>query len=236
MFSKRVIALVGEERSQLFAWTLYDLVMVLSDQQLATGIAILVAAISGLRGNGKEGSITVYHFNAATDLAWFSANTHLLTLLVVASSQQTTKPSPKNNKSKKPPYTTYNHAKFATLIPKSLRIFLMLSLAALLLYCTYRLGYSGLYDEFRCPMQCTNPKDSGGEPKAWMIADFVLILHEYPLAICQIISPIMVFWHTHLRHYVVDMKAQALIRQLPPTKYDWRSRLRRFFWPGIFYL
>lgn len=45
-----------------------------SDQQIVTGIAILIA------GFAKRGSITVYHWQIVTYLAWMSSGTHLITL------------------------------------------------------------------------------------------------------------------------------------------------------------
>jgi len=47
-----------------------------SDQQLMTGIGMLVVAFAGL----PNGAISIYHFQLAVDTAWFSANTHLITL------------------------------------------------------------------------------------------------------------------------------------------------------------
>ena len=60
----------------------------MSDTQLVSGIAMLISASKKLR----DGSISVYHFNIVTDLAWFSSNTHILTLLVIRSFSQSVKP------------------------------------------------------------------------------------------------------------------------------------------------
>ena len=52
-------------------------ILTLSDQQLVTGLAILIAGFS------KYCSISTYHFNIAASLAWFSSTTHLSTLAVL---------------------------------------------------------------------------------------------------------------------------------------------------------
>ncbi len=49
-------------------------ILALSDQQLATGFAVLIGAIANQR------SLTVYDFKITFGLAWFSATTHLATL------------------------------------------------------------------------------------------------------------------------------------------------------------
>jgi len=49
-------------------------VLTLSDQQLATGLAILIAAVA------NQCTLTVWEFQLAFSLAWFSSTTHLATL------------------------------------------------------------------------------------------------------------------------------------------------------------
>lgn len=53
------------------------LILTLSDQQLVTGLAILIAAF--VRWN----EITVYHWEIVTDLAFVASNTHLCTLAIL---------------------------------------------------------------------------------------------------------------------------------------------------------
>ncbi|KAI9880073.1 MAG: hypothetical protein M1830_005605 [Pleopsidium flavum] len=52
-------------------------VLALSDQQLVTGLAMLIA------GYTKRCSMSLYHFNIVTALAWFSSTIHLSTLTVL---------------------------------------------------------------------------------------------------------------------------------------------------------
>ena len=60
-------------------------ILSLSDQQLISGLAVLVAGLS------LHCSISVYHFSIVKDLGWLSATVHLLTIL-------TLKPFFKSNK------------------------------------------------------------------------------------------------------------------------------------------
>lgn len=52
-------------------------VLALSDQQLVTGLAILIAAYT------NRCTLTLYNFNIVATLAWFSSTTHLSTLAVL---------------------------------------------------------------------------------------------------------------------------------------------------------
>ena len=56
---------------------LESFVLTLSDQQVVTGVAILIA------GFIRTCSMSIYHFNIATSLAWFTSATHLATLGVL---------------------------------------------------------------------------------------------------------------------------------------------------------
>lgn len=52
-------------------------VMIFSDQQIVTGIAILIAGFANIR------TISVYHYHVVVYLAWMSSNVHLTTLTVL---------------------------------------------------------------------------------------------------------------------------------------------------------
>ena len=54
-----------------------QLILTLSDQQLVTGLAVLIAAF--VRWN----EITVYHWEIVTDLAFLASNTHICTLITL---------------------------------------------------------------------------------------------------------------------------------------------------------
>lgn len=70
---------IGPRMSSVWSEALFEICMQLSDQQLVTGTA-LPATIIYLR---NQGAISVYHYTMATNLAWFSSNTHLLSLLIL---------------------------------------------------------------------------------------------------------------------------------------------------------
>jgi hypothetical protein len=60
----------------LYADCFYQVTIAFSDQQLVTGIAILVA---GLKMYARD-SISIYHFSVVWELTFFSSNAHLLSL------------------------------------------------------------------------------------------------------------------------------------------------------------
>lgn len=66
-----------EPESGRWSKILDRLILSLSDQQLATSIAILVTAFI------RSCEISNYHLNVVCDLAWFSAITHLLSVIVL---------------------------------------------------------------------------------------------------------------------------------------------------------
>lgn len=60
---------------------LRKLVLGFSDQQLVTGIGILIVSLARFWGSYP---ISIYHFVLVTDMAWFVSNTHLITLTVLS--------------------------------------------------------------------------------------------------------------------------------------------------------
>ena len=64
-----------DEVSEVWSEALQNAVLAFSDQQIVTGIAILVSAYVQIFCG-----LQVYHWQVAVDLAWFSSITHLTTL------------------------------------------------------------------------------------------------------------------------------------------------------------
>lgn len=128
----------------------------------------------------NDGTIVVYHFNLVTDLAWFSSNTHLLSLLVITSFMD-------RDEDEKSPSSGHRITHKDVL--RYVRTFLMVILAALLLYCSYISGYYDWYGEMPCPALCIkdqlqgNRSSLGGLPLKWTIVNFVLVLSSYPFYI-----------------------------------------------------
>ena len=71
--SERKLSRERERRSR----GLEKFVLALSDQQLVTGLAILIA------GYTNRCTLSLFHFNIIASLAWFSSTTHLSTLAVL---------------------------------------------------------------------------------------------------------------------------------------------------------
>ena len=69
----------GQKPSKKWAEALEKAVLGFSDQQCITGIAILLSGYSQLSPRNTN-PITVYNWQIAVDLAWFSSITHLTTL------------------------------------------------------------------------------------------------------------------------------------------------------------
>jgi len=174
---------------------LRGLTKALSDQQLVTGIAILVAALKRLY---VDQTITVYHFSIVTDLAWFSANTHLLSLLVVAHSNSSVKSAVDDRTQDSTP------TKKEPRLPLLIRVFLMLVLAALLLYCSWITGYANWEEDWNCPTSCVLGFQKGGNQFRWTIVNFVLILYAYPLAIFLLWRKLRVIWIKKYRPKLFD--------------------------------
>ncbi|KAI1346946.1 hypothetical protein F5Y01DRAFT_307939 [Xylaria sp. FL0043] len=179
---------IGKERSQKWSYVLYDMVVCLSDQQLVTGIALLVAALKLL----NDSTITVYHFSIAVDLAWFSANTHLLSLTVVRSFRNSAKPN-LLNETQKP------HEKSMERYPLVFRVVLMSALAVMLVYVSWIEGYIDWYHTFNCPAKCTISSTKGGESLRYAIANITFIIFDYTFNFITLLTPIRAYWAHRLR-------------------------------------
>jgi len=196
----------GKDRAELIADTAYDVVLSLSDTQLVTAIAMLIAAVVRL----FDGTITVYHFSMVTELVWLAANSHLLSLLVVRSYHDSVKPVRTDNDSDrgKPQCSDKKSKRKRHKRPNSqlamwMRTVLMAGVAGLLLFCSTVSGYEFWNDEYSCPALCTLDGESrkGGEPKMWMEVNYFFILYSYPLAIFMLIRPARQWWIDHVRKH-----------------------------------
>lgn len=64
------------EKNEKLEEALEKFILALSDQQLVTGLALLITGF-------QKCDISVYSFTVVTGLAWFSCTTHLSTLLLL---------------------------------------------------------------------------------------------------------------------------------------------------------
>lgn len=152
--------------------------MVLSDQQLVTGTAML-ATIIYLR---NQGAITVYHYTMATDLAWFSSNTHLLSLVVRRGWLYEERKIAKRDKH----FSTRPRSRSRSVLNEFRSIWraiFMVVMAILLIYTNLLVAYEEWYDHYNCPANCVPSRPIGGEPKRWLIVNLVLICYSYPIGL-----------------------------------------------------
>lgn len=176
------------------------MVVCLSDQQLVTGTALSIAALKKLHDTPVADSLSGYHLNIVADLVWFSSNTHLLSLLVVRSFAVSVKPNaPQENGSRARQFT----ARMSTL----LRVVLMCTNAALLLYISYIQGYYDWYNMDDGPVICTVGLDKGGAPLQWTRTNFVLIFYSYSVGIFMLWRSGRRYWLQHWRFRLIDNKS-----------------------------
>lgn len=194
------------------------MVVCLSDQQLVTGIAMMIAALKKLH----DETITVYHLTIVTDLVWFSSNTHLTSLLVTSyftvesfkegapartipvSTRTITTLTRTIPNSTQPGSEPRN--KFVVRLPKAARVSLMVFMACLLVYTILLTGYIGWSDTFNCPVSCTVGEPKGGEAERWMIANIVLIFYAYPTALFSLWHGGRKVWFEEWRSTIVDKR------------------------------
>ena len=179
----------------IWAESLFEVVVMLSDQQLVTGIAVLSSAIY-LR---NRGSIAVYHYTIATDLAWFSSNTHLLSLLALrghlSEERRRAAHTPSLNRS--------FHRRIMRTFPAAWRATFMIIMVILLIYANTFTGYAEWYDQFGCPAKCLPVYPLGGTPLRWLIVNLALIFWAYSASLIGLFGASRNQW-LHLRGRIVD--------------------------------
>ena len=135
------------------------IVLSLSDQQLLVGIAVLVAEF------WTHCSISVYHFTIASDLAWFSATIHLITLNYLIK------------------YLRWRP------VHRDWRVALMICLAILLAASCVVQGHSDWWDSWAYDAQCLFSDLGGnvsGGPAHWMYANLYVISSSFLVAIIKL--------------------------------------------------
>ncbi|KAF9873866.1 hypothetical protein CkaCkLH20_08600 [Colletotrichum karsti] len=205
----------------LQALVAYDLVNTLSDLQLVTGVAILIAGMKQL----VDGSISTYHFMIVTDLAWFCSNTHLFSLLVITSMHDSVKRTSPDR------YNPQNMV-LARRLARALRIFLMAVTVVLLLYALYVGGYEYVYEEgqFRCPMKCALGLPKGGTPADLMITNMTLMGYFYGTRIFMSWRTGRMFWMDRVRGYLLDNQSQPVNVLKPEAVFRRWSENRLWRW------
>lgn len=164
-------------------------VLSISDQQLLTGLAVLIA------GFWTHCSISVHHFVMVSDLAWFSATAHLITLTVLM------------------PYLKQPKHQVA----RNWRAALMASLASLLSASCIMQGHRDWYDSGSYDAQCVFNDLRGnisGAPRFWMIVNLILISISFPPAIIFLYerpSAFIILW-------IAEKPSQSLDKRIRMSK------------------
>jgi hypothetical protein len=155
-------------RPELWAECFFRVTFTLSDQQLVTGIALLVASFK-LPG---EGEITAYHFGVARDLAFFSSNVHLLSLLVLWTSLGSERKSLKR---------TGERRRLPVPFVTKWRLVCMLVVMGFLMAATWQSAHRLWDDWANCPARCipTGRNNLGGQPLKWAIASTYFLVTQY---------------------------------------------------------
>ena len=147
---------IANSKRDFWVPVVQKLVLSLSDQQLLTGLAVLIA------GFWTHCSISVYHFALIDDLAWFSAIVHLITLSVL------------------------QDFFLARPMCRNWRVSLMVAMALLIVVSTVMQGHHEWDDSSPYDAQCLFENligNIGGRPRYWMSVSLALICIYYPLNI-----------------------------------------------------
>ncbi|KAH6891855.1 hypothetical protein BKA70DRAFT_1408296 [Coprinopsis sp. MPI-PUGE-AT-0042] len=173
---------------------LYNVVVSLSDQQIALGIAILGTAAIRTYDSTTPTPLSTYHLAMVGNIAWLSSNTHLLAILLARSYADSSKPS---SPERRDPAKGRTSSRFT----RALRAISMLALAGLLLWLSWLGGDSGFYDSVQCPAAClvNSQNGKGGEPKSWMIFNFFYVFYNYTAMLApQVSGRVRVWWMDHV--------------------------------------
>jgi hypothetical protein len=158
----------------------YRVTFSLSDQQLVTGIAILTAGFKML----AQGTITAYHFSIVRDLAFFSSNAHLLSLLVLWTSFGSIRKHHKRTGARR---------RFPVTFVTMWRFSCMAVFFGLLMAATWMSAHRDWDEWADCPARCI-PKgiqNVGGVPIAWAIATTYFMVTQYSSCAMQLGEKIM---------------------------------------------
>lgn len=156
--------------------------------------------VAGLIGLNK-GTMTIYHFSTVANLAWFSSNTHLLSLLVVRSYEDSVKPGSAARNSPRQKHYSRQAIKW-------IRLSLMVGMACLLLYSSWVSAYARWGDEFMCPAKCALRGKRGGSGVMWMGLNWFYVFFNYPLQIVMLTRGFRIWWIDGPRPRLLDHRGQ----------------------------
>ena len=180
---------VSEENREFWVEVIEKIILNISDQQLLTGTAVLIASF------WTHCSISVYHFALASDLAWFSANAHLITLPLLARFLE-----------RRP-------------VLRNWRVIMIACLAVMLATSSVMQGHRDWYDSWAYNAQCLFDDllgNIGGEPAFWMGLNLFFIGYGYPLSIIMLYKKprtALAHWlyekpEVFSRHWITQLKSE----------------------------
>ena len=174
---------IADSKRDFWVPVIKKIVLSLSDQQLLTGLAVLIA------GFWTHCSISVYHFALVNDLAWFSASVHLTTLTML-----------RDYFLERP-------------VLRNWRVALMVSMALLLIASTVMQGHYEWYDSWPYDAQCLFDDligNIGGTPRYWMSVGLALICIFYPINIIPLFERPTKFFDLWLETKPRETQDQAI--------------------------
>lgn len=156
MFGKLQLFKPTDEFCRFWMPVIEKVVLNISDQQLLTGLALLIA------GFATHCSISAYHFEIVGDLAWFSSNVHLASLSVLEK------------------YLLREHG------VRNWRVVSIMCMGILLIANNAMQGHWAWYGSWSFGAQCLFDDlvgEWGGLPGYWAEVNIALILLFYPMQI-----------------------------------------------------
>lgn len=156
------------KNADVWAECFFQLTFALSDQQLVTGIAIVVAGLKLY----AQSRISVYHFTIVRDLTFFSSSAHLLSMLAL----WTTFTSKRKQLDKRG-----NRRRFPIAFTTKWRFFCIFIFFGLVLTVTWITAYEEWDNMYECPATCVpkGVKELGGQPLGWAVATTYLLVVSY---------------------------------------------------------
>lgn len=182
---RRNYSTVTQKKRNFWLRVIQKVVLALSDQQLLTGLAILIAGLCQLC------SISVYHFSVVSDLAWFSSSVHFTTLGILEGYFREEK------------RRTY----------RNWRVILMCVMCMLMVATLVMQGHKAWSESWNSPAQCLINDLVGnvsGLPAFWMFFNILLLLYGYTSTILYLYESCSVYVHT----WLFENPAKCLYRNI----------------------